>query len=610
MEKDLKYWYRQKESLRHLGVTDYIDRLAQEQSTQSFNNSLYLRMYGGVDNESIPLRKHFDISATNKKMLGINVIQSNIDTVTAKIAKNKPRPIFHTSNADWPQQVLSEKLNDIVEGIFYATDLYRKGEYSLLTSCILGTGLIKWWIEEVVDKKQKKESKTKKYQVKCESVLADELKIKYEDGMYGTPSEMHQIKLLSKEKLKGMYPEFKKEIDSAENCMEFGIYKYNSEDMVRVVESWRLPDAINPNGVHCKTIGTCTLETEDWNKDYFPFAVLRWNQRPLGFTGQGICEQLLPIQYEINKTMKRIQLCIHLAAVPKLFVEHGSRVNLEHLNNQIGGIVQYTGVMPKEGQMGSVPPQLLEYLQFLINKSFELTGVSQMSAYSKSQLSPDASGAAMNELYQIESERFQSQGMRYENFYLDSAKIVIKMVNEIYNEKNGTLDLTIGKGAKYETIEWGDLNLDKEMIYLKVFSASILPKTPAGRRDEIERMMNSGLLTPKLAMKLLDIPDIESEMNLENAPYINILWTISEMCEGRPQVPEELQDLNLGIKYVTNAYLLYSTKKMPDENLELMRNWIDEAKALMDVVAQQEQELQMQAQMAAQGGMDGGMPQV
>ena len=114
---------------------------------------------------------------------------------------------------------------------------------------------------------------------------------------------------------------------------------------------------------------------------------------------------------------------MHLVSVPKLLVEASSKIVTAHLNNKIGGIIKYAGTPPTYAPLGGIPAELFSHLQFLVNKAYEISGISQLSAQSLKPSGLD-SGKALREYNDIETERFMSVGMRYEKVFMDAAEII------------------------------------------------------------------------------------------------------------------------------------------------------------------------------------------
>ena len=76
----------------------------------------------------------------------------------------------------------------------------------------------------------------------------------------------------------------------------------------------------------------------------------------------------------------------------------------------------------------------------------------------------------------------------------------------------------------------------------------------------------------------MDFPDLEAVVSLETAAAEDISSIIEQMIDkGIYQSPEPYQDLAYGIKKMQSAYLRAKMNKVPEERLELLRRWIDEA---------------------------------
>jgi hypothetical protein len=57
---------------------------------------------------------------------------------------------------------------------------------------------------------------------------------------------------------------------------------------------------------------------------------------------------------------------------------------------------------------------------------------------------------------------------------------------------------------------------------------------------------------------------------------------IEEMIDkGNYQTPEPYQNLEMGIKKCQQAYLKYRSEGAPDERLELLRRWMEDAQGLL-----------------------------
>jgi hypothetical protein len=588
------YWYKSPEDELHSQVFQYVHYLNRNQSYKADQNLKYFRLYGNSDVlpfNSFSFYRAEPSSAPMSNRVTMNVVQSMIDTVVSKITKNKPRPMFLTDGGDWSLQRKAKKLTQFIEGQFYSTDFYAKSAVAFLHACIFGTGALKIFRSGS--------------EIKCEHVFIDEIVVDDEEAIYGQPRQMHQRKWIHREILKQMFPGKAKQyaIDVVGKPTEDYMQPQSSDvvqsEMIQVIESWHLPSGKDADdGRHTITIENCTLLDEPYEKDYFPFVFFRWGLRPLGFFGQGISEQLQGLQLEINKILRTIQVSMHLVSIPKIFVEASSKIVTAHLNNKIGGIIKYAGIKPEPGQLGIIPPELFSHLDRLYGRCYEVIGVSQLAATSAKPAGLN-SGKALRMYNDIETERFMSVGMRYEQAFLEAAKQFIDLAREIEDTEEDGLKVKV-KGDKFmKTIKWKEVDIDDDKYLMQMFPTNALSKDPSSRLQEVQELMQAGMIGKENGMKLLNFPDLEAFYNMENAGIEDIERQIEMMIDdGDYQSPEPYQNLPLGIQKMQQAYLMYRAQGAPDERLELFRRWISDADDLMKSAQAAAMQMAQQAQPA------------
>lgn len=568
------WWQYSLEDQFHDKLFEKIRQLSNKQSYRSADNLRHMRLYG--NNEILGTRLGEYTVQNNLSRLTLNIIQSVIDTKTAKIAKNKPKATFLTEDGDWQMQQQSKKLEKYVAGCMYQDRLYIKGPIIFRDSDVFGSGALKFYVSG--DK------------IVSERVFPEEIKVEDSEAIYGKPRTIYQTKYVSKAVLKARFTDeaIQQKIDEAPAPKhQYLVDKYSSE-MIEVVEAWRLPSG-KIKGRHVISIEGADLLKEEWKEDYFPFVFLNLSPKLLGFWGQGAAERLTGLQVEINKILKRIQLCIHLGLVPTLYMQYGSRIVKSHLNNKIGNIVEFEGQPPQDRTLMQVPVQLFAQLESLINKAYEQEGISQMSAASKNPLGANASGRAIREYNDIESERFQMEGQRYEEFFIDCARMYINMSKSMKADHKVR---AISKNTS-EEIKWSDINLKDDSYVMKIYPTNLFSSTPAAKLQEIQEMMEAGFFSPEEAMMLLDYPDLESVVSVKTAAIKDIKRTIDTMVEKNEYIqPEKYQNLRLGIKMCQESYLKYKNAGLSEDRLSLLAQWIDEADAM---VAQADQAAQQQA---------------
>lgn len=585
------YWWQADKSKIHEDVFSHVSHLNQFQSYRNLDNLAYIRLFENLDITGLDAFNYTRVenNMTVRHRVTLNVIQSMCETVTSKITKNKPKPKFLTSGGDFSMQQRAKRLNRFIEGQFNNMGIYEAASQAFLDSTIFGTGAVKFYIHDG--------------EVKCERVFIDEIIIDDAEAIYGKPRQMHQRKYIHKDVLKARFPKFKKEIDEARTDTNTYSPGSRQHDMVQVVESWHLPSGPKAkDGLHSITISNATLFSEPYEKSTFPFVFMRWTLRPLGFYGQGLAEQLRGIQLEINKILRTIQISMHLTSIPKVFVDSTSKVVTGHLNNEIGGIIKYTGNKPSFESVGAIPSELFSHLDRLYQRAYEISGISQLSAQSAKPAGLD-SGKALREFNDIETERFMSVARRYEQFFLDSAELIITLMRDLVAMGNEAAVKIKGKDF-VDKINWKDVDIDDDKFVIDVFPTSGLSSTPAGRLQEVQELLAAGLIGREDGMKLLQLPDLENLMNLENASITNIEKMVEKMImEGEYQPPEPFQNLQLLIKKTQEAYLFYKNEGAPEDRLELLRRYMNDAQTLIDrsqAAVQAEQQLQAMGGVAPQ----------
>ena len=530
-----------------------------------------------------------------------NVIESVIDTAKALIAKNRPRATFVTDGADFSTQRKARQLELFIEAEFHRTQVYDRGVEAFRDGCVYGTGGVKIFSDE-------------DGRVAVERVVVDEIVLDEEACRVAPPLDLHQRKFVDRHLLAADFPEFAELIFEAarlDSRREWTSYRQPAPNQVVVVESWRLPTGrrgTNP-GRHTICIGNATLVDEKYTKDHFPFVFYRWSKRLTGFWGRGLAEILAGTQIRLNKHNRVIGTAQDLIAVPRVLVHQGDANIAVKLTNRVGQIIPYRNAEPKFVVPPAIPPELYQDRVYLKQNAYQITGVSELTAQSKKPSGLD-SGAALREYNEIETQRFSIQAQEYEAFFLEIARQYVELAKELYGRRKYT---AVWKSHNLiKRIPWKDVDLEEDMYQMSIEASSILSRTPAGRLQGAVELVQNGMMDPKVALRLLGHPDLERERDIETASIEDIEATIEELLDGVYRSPEPFQDLALGISRVQMAYLKARRDGAPEEILELMRKWMDNAKAIMDQ-AQAPQAAMDQAQMnpppPGAGPIQGGTPQ-
>ena len=495
-----------------------------------------------------------------------NLVQSVTDTLVSRLSQARPQPVFLTDNGDYKQRNLAKKLNNFTQGEFYQIKAYEKAAIILRDALVEGTGVAH--IYQTPDNK-----------VGMERVFLTELLIDPNEAVYGEPRQLYRLKLYDRDVLAANFPKLQDKIHLASDATPDNSSDASKKvsDLVMVVEGWHLPSGKNANdGRHTIAISSGFLVDEEFTKDKFPFAFLHYSPRLLGFWSQGVAEQLMGTQIELNQILFTISRSIKLIGVPRIFIEEGSKVVSAHINNEIGSIVKFRGQVPIFQTNESNAADLYAERDKLIEYGYQQSGVSALQASSQKPQGLD-SGEAIRTYDDISTDRFAALSRRYDNFFIDLTYLIIDQAAEIaketggystvYPNKNGTKEIDLPKAVM----------LTEDPFVIQCFSQSSLPKDPAGRLQKVTEMVQAGMITLTEGRRLLDYPDLEQVEKLANAGEERILQILDDIIEhGKYSPPDPFTDLQLATTLTTQYINLYSSAKLEEIKMDLLRQYFQQ----------------------------------
>lgn len=560
-------------------ISSTLNRMKDNQTLRHTQWIISARLYGNLAPTSlagVSFSKLATAQPALRDRVSYNVIQSVVDTIGSKIAKNRPRPLFLTNNGDYRQQRRAKGLNQFIDGVFYENETYPLGIKVFRDAAVWGDGFVHVFAENG--------------RVKHERVLPSEIFVDDVEALYGEPRQMHRVKVVDRAVLAEMFPDHAEEIFNAPASKMEDTSRHNVADVLLVRESWHLPSGPDADdGKHCLSIdGLLLNEMEPWKHNFFPFARMQWTPRLFGFWGQGLAEQLMNIQLEINKLLWVIQRSFHLAGSFKVLLENGSKIVKEHINNDIGTIINYTGAPPSYVVPPTVPQEIFGHLNMLVGKAYEQAGVSQLSAGAVKPAGLN-SGKALREMNDIESDRFMVIGKAYERLYMDVAKLSIATVKQI--DEEGKYKVTVPTKNAIAHIKWADVNLEEDQYVMQCFPVSSLPNDPAGRLQTVQEYAQAGFLTPRQARRLLDFPDIEQIESLSNAAEEYLVSVLDKILDERVPVskaytpPDEMDDLALAAELSVEYYVRAKSQNVDPRRLLLIRDFYDQVISLQEKIA-------------------------
>lgn len=546
--------------------------LKESQNYRQKQATVYAKLYG---NQSLYSFAGANLSAIGT-MAGLpadrptfNLIQSAGDTLISRISQSRPAPVFLTDNSDYKERNLAKKLNNFILGEFYQTKAYEKATTMLRDGIVEGTGVLKVYATD--DNK-----------VGIDRVLLTELFVDPNEAIYGEPRQLYQLKLVDRAVLMDAHPQYASKIKTAERAFVDNSADSSKtvSDLVMVVEGWHLKSGENAkDGRHTIACSAGIIFDEKWDKDKFPFVFLHYSPRLLGFWSQGLSEQLMGTQLEINSLLYTISRAIKLVGVPRVFQEAGSKVVRAAHNNEIGVIITYQGTKPTYEVAPCVPQELYAQLQRLIQYGYQQCGVSAMEATSQKPAGLN-SGEAIRSYDDISTDRYAALSRRWDNAFIDLAYLVIDAAKDIATEQGSYQTVFPNKnGAKQ--IDLPEVSLLKDPFVIQCFNMSSLPRDPSGRMAKVAEMIQAGMISVKEGRRLLDYPDLSQMETLANASEERIFQILDEIVEdGKYTPPDPFMDLDLGKELTVQYYNLYAQSKLEEERCQMLRDFWTQLGAL------------------------------
>ena len=430
----------------------------------------------------------------------LNAVASCVDTLTSKIAQSKVRPFFNTINGTFKDIQVVKQAQQFFDVLFEAQNVNKTVSATFKDSCIFDTGVI------YIDEEECKIKRALPFQVyvrPSEVTYGKITRVFYERKDF--PVYLLPEKIISKFRNKNL------------EYVDFGVY-YDTFNKVK---------AYTANGSF--------VYQEEYIKDVIPFIFIYYKDPIVGSSSISVVDQLYSIQEEINILMAKIKDASQLNAALTYFVPEGSSVKATQLNNRIGNVVSYKYIQGMTNPIHSSTPafidsQYMVLVDSLIQKSYEMCGISLLSAQSKKPTGLD-SGVALETMENVESDRFETQVNQVIRTYVDIAKTCIKVFDEDAN--------VLPAASNRISIKWKDIVLESDNMSIQYSAADNLSKDPATKLSQLQQLASAGIIPAARIPQLMQIPDLEMGYSLSNNAIDAVMEIIKECVENdNYDVPE------------------------------------------------------------------------
>lgn len=518
-----------------------------------------------------------------------NMIRPIVDTLTAKLIRDRPRVTAFTVGGGMEARKRARGLSMFWDGVWQQTRVHANLGRYVREGLVCGDGV--WHVRKELSPNRKKGK------ICIDLVCSNELYVDEVEAYYGVPRRLYRRRWFDRQVLMEIFPEKSQEIEMTDTATQGGETGYQQGpllDLVEVLEAWRLPSSYEAdNGRYVMVVGDVLVKDEPWVYDDFPF--VRFCPTPAlandGFWGTGIVEPLLEHQKRLSETAGVVNRSQELLGRPWIMAEQKSEVDVKKLTNQEAIIVNFKAQQPTIYTPDPVSPQMYNDVNVRRQKMIEDSGVSRMSLTAQRPVGFDPSGKAIKEMSDVQSERFMEMGRALQESMVQLAKWTVNIARELDAEIEGGYKTVTKHGKSAVMLNWKDVNLDDDAFVTHFENTAWHGRSFSGKIADVERLINMQAITePSVAAKLLDMPDTDSYL-AEAGSFSAVVEMMAEvmLTTDRYLPPEPYMPLEQSIAQMQLIYNkeVEQRKGPDDEKLEKLRRWMDQAAASLQPPAPQ-----------------------
>lgn len=418
----------------------------------------------------------------------INVIKSVVDTLVSKIATSKVRPFVNTLNGSYKEMQTALQAQQFFDIFYEEQNVHMTVSKAFEDACIFDTGVI------YIDRDNRCIKKCLPWQVyirPAELVYNKLTRVYYKQTDY--PVTLLPTDITAK---------FKRKVEYT----DYGIYY----------------DTFNKVKAHI--VAGHVVKTEPWDYNTLPFIFLYYSKPNIGTTSLSVVDILYTLQNEIDMLVAKIAAAAELTPGNTIFLPEGSNIKVTQLNNGVGNVATYrttpnmTGSPVTVATPAFIDTEYQQLLNELIQRAYELVGISQLSAMSQKPTGLD-SGVALSTMESIESDRFETQLKQVINAYVDIARVCVELFDgDILPDNNRRL-----------SINWNDIRKANDSLKIQFSAADALSKDPSVKLQQLQALAQSGIIPQSRIASLMELPDIQSGFSLANNA-VNAVYAVINDC--------------------------------------------------------------------------------
>lgn len=441
-----------------------------------------------------------DVYSEDSVVPKLNVVKSAIDAVVSKISTAHCRPFVNTVKGSFKTIQICKQLQVFFDYYFDEKNVQSKITEALRDACIFDSGYL--YLDEIngdikvvepwnVYTRQREKNDFRSVYVEFPNASVDSLKDE-------------DFEFLNSGEKRGLY-------------VTIG-YFYDARSKTKAT-----------------LVNRQIRDISSLQSDTIPVCPIYYTMPIVGNTTLSIADMLKGIQVEVDELMMRISDASVLNPAQTILLGNASNIKVGQLNNKVGNIVQYNSQNPAGAGVDVVTPefissQYITLLDNLIEKAYNMVGISQLSAQGKKPSGLD-SGVALATQADIESDRFQVLLDQYIRTFTELAKIVVKVFEankDIIKPNRYNLRLT-----------WGDVEKEYDKMRIQFSAADNLSKDPSEKLKQLQTLAMAGIIPATQIASLLELPDINRGYSVANNAW-NACQTLIDQCiyEDKYEIPD------------------------------------------------------------------------
>lgn len=550
-------------------LVQMVKTLVTAQQRRLWNNASYMSIYANTDFMAPMSNVNQDVRSPMPRM-AYNVVKLCTDSLTGKLIQGNSRVSMLVNEGSWKDSRKARKIEAAIEAEWRRAKFYQEAARVATDAINVGTGWLKMYIAD--------DGKC----IDVERVYPNEVFVDEQEAAFGKPTKLYQMRYMTKDSLVALYPDKAEIIMKAATAQppRFGWALY-SPGMVEVCEGWALPVG-NRKGRHVIGMTSGELLDEEWDECFFPLIPFRAADMPFGWYGQGYVEQVMGAQIALSRLINIMEMGAKLGIAPYWVVPEGSGINIKHLNNTPGHIVETTGEAPQWVTNPPFHPEAVQYASMLEGFITQFYGMSSMETTGQSPVDRLDSKPALRAFEDMSQTRHTMLLDRWEAFTVDCAERTIMLAGQIAKAQGSYPVMTAKTWQNGMSLDWSDLSLKKDAYVIQPAPANFLSNTVAGRLQNITDIQSTGLVSQAQAQKMLKgAPDVDALLNEATASEEDIDRLIEQFIDGEYRAPSSLQNLPRALIRIKDSRLQFANQGAPEKILNLFDRYLSEASDLI-----------------------------